>query len=225
MRSLYSYLLSKKYPQYLWAKEISTLMRDLKIDVECEHIYDAPGGAGFVSNALAQDLDKNFHVYDIDDDKLNAGQAAFASDNIEFRNIDLYTATFEQNSTWLLVNSLYLLDGLETVIQNNMNNVSHIIGVFPYLNTKNYTYFKENISPDLNSNEMSKEQTIEFFKSHKYELVIDKNTTYFSYLKLSKIPVAKHVAALLFTVLESLLNLKGDIYWIGVFKRKDNETR
>ena len=222
MISFYSFLLSKKYPQYNWASDIAELISEYEIDESIDQFYDVPGGAGFISSNLAKVFDKKFYVYDIDDTKIASGKKLLGTEKIQIENKDLYKTTFKPKSLWLLINSLYLLPNIESVIAANKKNTPYIIGVFPYTDSKNYLHFKTKIDPNLNSNEMTKAQTLDFFRVNDYELVGSRDTTYFNYLLLSNIPLAKHIAAILFTFLEKCLKLKGKLYWVGVFKRVNN---
>jgi hypothetical protein len=219
MNSILSSIISRKYPQKIWINELSSIFEDFNILKSVDNIYDVPGGVGFVANGLSKKYIKNYCVYDIDDNKLDVGRKYFHSKTIEFENHNIYSVKLKKNSLWLLINSFYLLKGLEIFIASNYKNMPYIIGLFPYVNTENYQHFKTKIDRDLNSNEMTKSETISFFHDNRYELIYEKDTTYFNYLKYSQLSIIKYLCSMLFSCLESCFSFNGKLYWIGVFKR------
>lgn len=182
MRKLLSKIVAYKYPQYIWANDIGQLIGQLDVMQETDHIYDVPCGVGLVAHNISLKIESEYHAYDIDQSKIEFADKYLGGGLVEYGVNNIYTLKFEPNSTWVFVNSLYLLKDINIVIEKNKKNLSYIIGVFPYLKTNNYRYFKSQIDPFLNVNEMDKTETIEFFKEAGYELLTSRDTVRYSYL-------------------------------------------
>jgi hypothetical protein len=207
-----------KYPQVIWSDNIFYIIKKNKIEEHIDNIYDIPGGAGFVAYNLSLKINKNYYVIDIENKKINFANKYLKSNKITYRIGNLFYEKFQKKSLWLLVNSFYLLDNISQVIKLNSKQVEYIVGIFPYVDTKNYLFFKKKIDTNLNVNEMDKISTIKYFEKNGYSLIDTKDTIYFNYLTYPR--YLNIVLSPILFFYEKIFKPYGNIYWVGLFKRK-----
>ena len=218
MTNLVRIFMKYKYPQSIWGDCVYDIINRNKIEQDFKHIYDVPGGAGFMSNNLRSRVCKDFTVIDIDESKVQFANKYFRSaNNPTCVTGDLFKTVFEYNSLWLFVNSFYLLLNTSEFMKLNSGKINYIIGIFPYIHSKNYLHFKTKIDPHLNINEMGKDETLSFFKQQGFDLIDSEDVIKFNYLTYSNNKYFNFVLSFLFTLYEKIIRPKGSIYWVGLF--------
>ena len=151
------------YPQYLWAREINRLLKSGTIpDFRERQIIDAPCGSGVVTFWLKRwNSGLRTQLYDLDRNNVDLARRWFPACNA--RVADIYKLEVERSdNVWLLINSLYCLPEAGALLGRMARHMEYIVGVFPYLDTKNYRKFL--CTPGAhNPSAMTKEQTLVHF--------------------------------------------------------------
>jgi len=223
----YEWLAYRQYPQKIWASEIITLLNEIGISEK--GIIDAPCGNGIISYWLLMNKIKTqFFLYDISEERCAIAKKIikkYDKDNrvkVESKNI-YELEKFEQKNIWLLINSLYLLDDLDNLLHiiRDTANSEYVIGIFPYLNKRNYECLKK-ADPSIegiNINTMTANETIDFFSANGYELCKKKDITCIPIYCYARNPFVQIILSPFFNLLDRFLRNNNGYYWVASFKR------
>lgn len=210
-----------RYPQYLWANRIIKILDRLKLS-ENSVILDAPCGDGIISFWLKRVFsDNRFFLCDISPDLMNKAIKSVPQSSSFTKELLSCPLPDGTDNIWLLINSFYLLFEIRKTILRFKPSVSVIIGVFPDLSHKNYQYFlKRNPQHrNLNINAMTKNETIEFFRSLGYEIESDEGITFIAFYRYYIRFFHRVFSRLLIPADMLVHSKKKPAYWIGVFRR------
>ena len=132
-----------KYPQAIWSDKIIELLNKNNILNSIENIYDVPGGFGAIAYNMSKKIDRKYFIIDIDKNKINFAKKHISKNKMVIKQDYLENIVFNPKSLWLLINSFYLLENVNVVLDKHKSNIDYVVGLFPYTNSKNYYFFKK----------------------------------------------------------------------------------
>jgi hypothetical protein len=222
--------LFKKYPQNIWANEITLLIKQKKIEYFKDSIFvDSPCGNGIIGNLVFHDCEKlkiQMRISDINPEIMDSPYSKVNNSNFTVLVEDIFNQKLEgKNNVWLFINSLYCLPNADSLIAHQRENFKTIIAVFPNINSFNYQYFMSQNKHFNNPTEMSLNETIEFFEKHGYGKIIFKKNTripfHFWNNIFNKIRLNLVLRNVLFTIFDKLLFFLPGQYAIIVFSKNE----
>lgn len=193
--------------------------RGLIPDLSERWVVDVPCGSGVVSYWLRRAFpDLQLRLYDIDPANVTIAQKHFGGSNVG--RADLYSLNLPQaNNVWLLINSLYCLPEVHTLVRTMSRQMEYVFGVFPHLGTKNIrAYLAEPGAVDPNL--MSQAATVGLFGENGYEVLYQKDITRIAYLssRVRKWPWGFWWRKT-FNLTDRFAILTGPYYWLALFRR------
>lgn len=214
---LLSWLRSSIYPHYYWAREIIKVLREHGISDNAT-IIDAPCGEGIIAYWIAKSFPGN-ELMLIDRDKEALAAAARLLPSAQIIHGDLFELPVARgDDVWLLINSLYLLPNPAKLVNLMHSQATLIVGIFPYLEHRNYRCFMKN-NPDFeNPHAMSQRETLNFFERCGYGNLSCTPLTPIPY-HCMRLPTLNGLLRRLFLALDPLLPAQKGAYWLGVFER------
>ena len=226
-----------RYPHYHWAKTIGQIIAEDVVSSGAT-IIDAPCGDGAISYWLLQNkIGEKYELVDISERAINIASrmqnwdvANDARLSISCKDIfDIECPS--RDDIWLLINSLYLLPDVDRLLSQIRHRSRYVIGLFPYINRKNYRCF-ERLHPYRNINAMNENETIKFFKKYGYEVERKCDVTFIAFhcltSRLHYLPsrLVQRTTGLLLNPVERFVPKRAGFYWIGVFARtKGDKSR
>ena len=203
-----------KYPQYLWAKEIYSIIEEHDI-LNNRKIIDAPSGNGIISYWLYKNYNiKDIELVDNNLQRLGAAKKYMPSLKISCKDILEINCIDRNDDIWLLINSLYCLEGGDKIISSLKNRFKYIIGIFPYIDHKNYKSFVKK-NPDFHIPlELNENDTIDLFAKFGYKLLFKKDITHIPFHNFNYEIIKKS-----FNILDKYFKSLSGAYWISLFKR------
>ena len=204
-----------QYPQYLWAHEIYSLLKDYNI-IGKRNFLDAPCGNGIISYWLYNKFNiSQIELIDSHSESVNLAKKYLPELNVSCQNIFNLNLNLRKNDIWLFINSLYCLENGELVISHLKKRSEYIIGIFPHINHNNYKSFFEKNPGFRNPTELNENETIMLFNSNGYDLLFKKSITYIPYHKY-------HFRGdrIIFNIFDRFISFLKGAYWISLFKRK-----
>jgi hypothetical protein len=214
-----------RYPGHHWGRDIGEILG--RIGVGDATIIDAPCGDGVVTWwVMRSGVGQRFEAYDIAESSVAVAsrmqdwaRARSLELRVERRDVHDMPADGPADDVWLLINSLYLLDDIDALIERMRPRVGTIVGVFPHIDSADYRQWLT-WSPDevVNVNEMDEPATIDFFARHGYRLEERRDfcRVRMSHLKSKYVRLAAMLAV---DRIEGLLPQREACYWLGVFRR------
>lgn len=215
-----SILIYFRFPQYIWAKKICYIINE-KVELKEFDLFDAPCGDGIVSYWVNKSHQgKNFILCDISRDKITAAKKYLAEKNMEIYEGDIFDIDLKNNSyIWLLINSVYLIQNIDVLINKLSGYCPYIIAIFPHIDHENYSYFKKKNPEFVNHYEMNVDETIRFFSKNDYEVIYKEDLISIPFHKYSSNPAIKFFWGMIFNCVDRFIKNKNKAYWIAVFKR------
>ena len=203
-----------KYPQYLWAKEIYSIIEEYDI-LNNRKIIDAPSGNGVISYWLY----KNYNINDIElvdnnSQRLGAAKKYMPSLKISCKDILEINCKDRNDDIWLFINSLYCLENGELVVSHLKNRFKYIIGIFPYIDHNNFKTFIEKNPGFKNPLELNEDDTVKLFRKSGYELIFKKDITHIPFHSYNYEIIKKS-----FNILDKYFKSSAGAYWISLFKK------
>ncbi len=213
------------YPSKIWSFEIYTALK--KLNILNGDIIDAPCGSGIIIYwLLKKKCLAKFNLIDISNENIQLAKEFLNNcvfpNQLDIQQENLYNLKeIKSNDTWLLINSLYLLPDLGKLMSIIKNRAEYLLGIFPYLDKKNYECYKSKFSSEnININGMSAAETLNFFKLNGYNLIEKKDIIHIPfYCYFSKKRLVNFFLSQFFFLLEKIYK-KDSYYWMGVFKRE-----
>lgn len=222
MQLIYSF----RYPQFLWSKRISKILRGISKKHEINLVIDAPCGDGIISYWLPRQYNKL--LVDINENNIKKAKNLLPNNNSIYQD-DLYNIKNNLKSNhkltvWMLINSLYLLPDITKLAGLLKDTSKYVIGIFPYQEHENYLHFgKRNYLESININIMSKEETISYFEINDFKNTYCEDLTFISNHKYkSNSGLINYFLGKLFIFLDFIAPKKKGAYWLGVFEKEDN---
>ncbi len=209
-----------RHPQYLWTHTLRRMLKDT-LPSSDGTVIDAPCGDGIITYWLGRSFPSlSFELYD-----RSAASVARVTQlqpwlpRVEVGDIRDVSAT-AGDSIWLLINSLYLLPDIDSLVDRLHPRMKHVLAVFPYTDHANYhAYFKRHPT-EQNVNAMTHAQTLSFMADHDYDLVEVSDATYVPFHRLAMGPIHV-VTARLFNIVDTCLSRHlPPCYWIARFIRR-----
>jgi len=209
-----------RYPQFIWAQEISTVLASGLIkNLNERRIIDAPCGDGIISFWLRKRFpDLRLELYDIDKSLVETAQRNIKNVVVEAESV--FDLVLEGNDNiWLLVNSLYCLPDKEKLLAHFRPEVEYIIAVFPHIDHINYKTFLKNNPGFVNPGAMSQAMTIDLFLAHGFKHILLKDVTHIPHFTLNKVRMGGLTKRIL-NILDPLFKSKNGSYWLAVFEKQ-----
>ncbi len=166
-----------KYPQNIWANAIISLFKNGTVKADpFSCLYDAPCGNGIIGNLVFKGLkNKKMIMLDNDERLLQSPYIQIDDPNFKYTVGDIFAYEPEgTDNVWLLINSLYCLPDTEKLLVSKKIFFKFIIGIFPDIESSNFTYFRKKNPEFKNPSLMDKDQTIAFFLKVGYKPVFSK---------------------------------------------------
>lgn len=218
----------RTYPHKKWADEIYSILNKHLNTTGCS-IIDAPCGNGVITYwLLKKGIASNFLLIDLAEKGIQIAKnnlvTLTSSQQIEIINADIYrTNSLRSDDIWLLINSLYVFNDLTKLMEVMKKRVNFIIGIFPYLDRKNYLCLKKlrPVVEKINYSGMSAGDTIDFFSKQGYKMLQKKDITFIPFYchRLNR-PLLKFIISQLYIQMDNFYRNKNGYYWLGVFKRE-----
>lgn len=215
----------RRYPSYQWGEAIAEILKTIDL-APSTAILDAPCGDGVVCYWLVRaGVRGPFELYDISDGKLrHARRLATWAEKWGVRMVVEKRDLFEppppsssEDDVWLLVNSLFLFERFDAVVERMRPRAKHIVGIFPNVTRPDYlSYVKRN--PGFNVGEMNEVQTTSFFAAQGYELRHRREITFIPTRGIRP-DFLRQGIRLVIGSLERFYPHHNGLYWVGVFRR------
>ncbi len=216
-----------RHPVQRWAYEIRDVLDQLPIGDAT--VVDAPCGDGVIAYWLIkQGVGRKYELYDLSSRLTDraAQMIDWPKSNrfdlrVEARDIHDIPLDGRTNDIWLLINSLFLLPDIDRMMERMRSRAKTIIAIFPIITSKNYQRFIAQ-SPEMNTNEMGKDEITAFFDKHGYTLEQTRDINCIS-LNYFRSKYAKMAGSYFLNPIEPLIP-KEPCYWLGVFSRNDRPS-
>lgn len=207
-----------KYPQYGWAQEIINLLK--KNSIEANNFIDAPCGNGEITYWLSKHFkESKFLGVDLDIRSIEKAKGLIRTPNSEFQNDNiLKISSSNDNTTFLFINSLFLLPETNKVLDHISENCSYCVGLFPYVDRKNFKEFVRKRPSYQHTYLPSKSELIEKMSSHNLNLIDSKDISFVHHHKFIKIPYLYSFFLKVLNVFNFPFRSKDSAYWVGLFK-------
>lgn len=214
-----------KYPQGLWAREVSKILKSNPEMIE-NKILDAPCGNGIIGHLVQQDHPQIPFILLDNDERLLLSPYAVQSNKTEILVDDIFTYQMKgESNTWLLINSLYCLPNSDELINGKKANFKYIVAIFPDINRSNFKSFTRQNPNFSNESILDLPTTLNFFKQHGYEAINQKSITRIPFHKwnllFDKLRLPFVLKNLVYLLSEKILFFLSGHYTIIVFKRSE----
>jgi hypothetical protein len=215
-----SCILYYRYPQYVWAKRIKTLVTEF-IDTDNLTFLDAPAGDGVISFWLSKSFNNNpFILCDIDHGKMQRARRYIRGTNVTLHEANLLELAAGNTNVWLLINSLYLIDAIDVLFSRLAPLCPYLVAVCPHINHVNYKSFMARHPSFTNHHELTADETIAFFGEYGYSLMHKEDVINIPFHRYSDNFATKAALRILFNALDPLANKNNPAYWLAIFRRK-----
>jgi hypothetical protein len=229
MNSLLARCYCHRYPACQWARQIGCILRRIQVTDETT-LIDAPCGDGIISYRLMlSGVGNRYELCDTSERAVARARAMFTKRFVGRREVSIQVRDIfdmplgnRHDDVWLLVNSLFLLPDIPTLVRRMRARVKHVVGVFPHTNTADYRSYLAR-RPDVNTFPMNQQETIEFFAGQGYTLLESQQTSYVG-LRFIRSGYIRLLASYAVNPLERFFPRTQAQYWIGAFVRDNDFT-
>ena len=208
------FLLRYNYPQFLFGKQI---VRFVKRHVkDCKLIIDCPCGNGEIAGHLSQLNMVNIIGADISEDAIKNAQENFHDQNIRFiaKGIDTVLKTDLNYDVFCIVNSLFLFDEADKILQNLKQSMkpgkSKLIVIIPNTEGQNFQWF-QNKFPGQNKFQINKHEIDNYFTSRGFKIEKVKSLAYTHHFNRKDIKLF----SLFWSIYLNVLNVLQTLFRIG----------
>ncbi|MGQ9662046.1 MAG: class I SAM-dependent methyltransferase [Kiritimatiellia bacterium] len=211
-----------RYPQYSWARELRLLLATLPT-ASTNIVVDAPCGDGIISFWLQRWLPATrFELYDLSERCIRAAAANLPA-KVKIVRADIHELPAEPGAdVWLLINSLYLLPNAGVLLNRMRKRMAHILGIFPYLEHRNYRCYFRRFPTLTNPSAMTDEETVRLFRRCGYKLLYRRSLTFIPFHCLA-FPGFDWFSHRLFNLLDACFNrITSPCYWLALFERNSS---
>jgi hypothetical protein len=219
-----SRILYYRYPQYVWAQRIKTLVKEF-VDTDHLTFLDVPAGDGVISFWLSKSYANNpFVLCDIDHSKMQRAGRYLRGKNVTVHEANVFELAVGNSNVWLLINSLYLIDEIDLLFSRLAPLCPYVVVVCPRVDHVNYKSFMGKHPSFINHHELSIDETIAFFGKYGYALMHQEDLINIPFHRYSDNVAAKAVLGILFNGLDRFANRNDPAYWLAIFRREARAT-